>query len=121
MYEIKIKTDFSAAHNLRNYEGKCEKLHGHNWIVEAVFRYDSLNDAGMAVDFKIAKSVVKNAIELFDHSYLNEIEFFKKTNPTSENIAKFVYDNVKKKNKNIYSVAVWESEDSCATYKERSV
>lgn len=118
MFEIKVKADFSAAHNLRNYEGKCEKLHGHNWIIEGVFRYEKLDKDGLAVDFKIAKAALKDAIEIFDHSYLNELEFFKKINPTSENIAKFIYDDLKKSMKSIYSVAVWENEKSCAVYFE---
>ncbi len=118
MFEIKVKGDFSAAHNLRNYEGKCEKLHGHNWAVEAVFRYKNLDKDGLAVDFRTAKSALKDVTERLDHSYLNELVFFKKTNPTSENIAKFIYDNLKKGVKNIYSVAVWENERSCAVYME---
>ena len=118
MFEIKVRSDFSAAHNLRNYEGKCEKLHGHNWIVAATFRYEKLDENGLAVDFRIAKAALKDAIEELDHSYLNEIGFFKKTNPTSENIAKFIFDVVKKKIKDIYSVAVWENERSCAVYSE---
>lgn len=118
MYEIKVKTDFSAAHNLKFYEGKCENLHGHNWIVEAVFRYKALDKAGMAVDFKIARSVLEDAVESLDHSYLNKDKFFKKTNPTSENIAKYIYGKVKNKMKSVYSVAIWENERSCAIYYE---
>ena len=118
MFEIKVKADFSAAHNLRNYHGKCENLHGHNWIVEAVFRYKKLDKDGLAVDFKIAKETLKAAIESLDHSYLNELRFFKDTNPTSENIAKFIYDSVKKDMGSIYSIAVWENDKSCALYME---
>ena len=118
MFEIKVRSDFSAAHNLRNYEGKCERLHGHNWIVEAVFRYEKLDKNGLAVDFKIAKAALKDTVESLDHSYLNELGPFKKTNPTSENIAKFLYGGMKKKMKSIYSVAVWENEKSCAVYYE---
>ena len=118
MFEIKVKSDFSAAHNLRNYEGKCERLHGHNWIVEASFKYPSLDDNGLAVDFKIAKAALKDSIEDLDHSYLNESGPFKAINPTSENIARFIFDSIKKKIKNIHSVAVWENEKSCAVYYE---
>ena len=118
MFEIKVKADFSAAHNLRNYEGKCEKLHGHNWIVEASFRYAKLDENGLAVDFRIAKAALKDAIEELDHSYLNELRSFKKTNPTSENIAKFIFEGIKEKIKGIHSVAVWENERSCAVYSE---
>ena len=118
MYEIKVKSSFSAAHNLRNYDGKCERLHGHNWIVEAVFRYRQLDDNGLAVDFKIAKAALKDAFESLDHAYLNELPHFRKTNPTSENMAKFIYDSVKKKMKSVHSIAVWENEQSSAIYTE---
>ena len=69
MYEIKVKSSFSAAHNLRNYRGKCENLHGHNWNIEAIFAYRSLGKDGMAVDFKEAKGLLKSVLERFDHSY----------------------------------------------------
>jgi 6-pyruvoyltetrahydropterin/6-carboxytetrahydropterin synthase len=117
MFEIKVQSSFSAAHNLRNYRGKCENLHGHNWKVEAVFAYDSLDKDGMAVDFKEAKAQLKTVLAQFDHSYLNESGFFKNANPTSENMAKFIYDELKKNNGNIYSVSVWENDSSCATYR----
>ena len=117
MYEIKIESGFSAAHNLRNYRGKCENLHGHNWRVEAVFSYKSLDKDGLAVDFKDAKAVLKGVLEKLDHSYLNELDYFKKANPTSENMAKFIYDGIKKKDKDISSVSVWENDTSCATYR----
>lgn len=118
MYEIKVKTEFSAAHNLKNYKGKCEKLHGHNWVVEAVFAYGSLKADGMAIDFRIAKRLVKKATEKFDHSYLNKVGALKGVNPTSENVARFIYDSVKKKNSHIRSVSVWENDRSCAVYSE---
>ena len=118
MYKIKVKTDFSAAHNLKDYHGKCERLHGHNWIVEALFVYQTLGNDGMAIDFKEAKKLLNDAIEKLDHAYLNEIAALKGINPTSENIAKFIYDNVKRNNKNLKSISVWENADSCATYSE---
>ena len=118
MYEIKVKTDFSAAHNLKNYHGKCERLHGHNWLVEVIFGYKSLAKDGMAVDFKIAKAALEEAVRDLDHAYLNELKSLKDINPTSENIAKFIFDRVKKKNRNVKSTAVWENEGSCAVYSE---
>lgn len=118
MFEIKVKGNFSAAHNLRNYKGRCERLHGHNWVVEAVFRYKALGENGLAIDFKLAKNALGSSMEELDHSYLNELAFFKKVNPTSENIAKFLYDGIKKEINNISSVSVWENENSCATYAE---
>ncbi len=117
MYEIKVRSSFSAAHNLRNYRGKCENLHGHNWNIEAVFAYKLLGKDGMAVDFKEARSLLKSVLEKFDHSYLNEKSAFKSLNPTSENMARLIYDGIKKANKRIYSVSVWENESSCATYR----
>jgi len=117
MYEIKVQSVFSAAHNLRNYRGKCENLHGHNWKVEAIFAYETLDKDGIAVDFKKAKAGLKKVIEEFDHLYLNDTGIFKSINPTSENMAKLIYDNLKKSNKHIYSVSVWENENSCATYR----
>jgi 6-pyruvoyltetrahydropterin/6-carboxytetrahydropterin synthase len=116
MYEIKVKANFSSAHNLRNYKGKCERLHGHNWAIEAVFRYKKLDKDGMAVDFKDAKAMLKRALEEMDHSYLNELKDFKAVNPTSENIAKSIYDRVKKESITIKSISVWENDTSCATY-----
>ena len=118
MYEIKVKSNFSAAHNLRNYRGKCENLHGHNWNIEAVFKYKTLEADGMAVDFKEAKCVLEAVLKKFDHSYLNDTGAFKKLNPTSENMAKLIFDGIRKSNRHISSVSVWENENSCATYKE---
>lgn len=117
MYEIKVKANFSSAHNLRNYRGKCEHLHGHNWVVEAVFAYDTLDKDGMAIDFKDAKAMLKDVIEQFDHSYLNELADFKDSNPTSENIARIIFDKIKASCPEIASIAVWENEGSCATYR----
>src|SRR3989338_7004910 len=97
MYEIRVKAAFSAAHNLKNYRGKCERLHGHNWAVEAVFAYSVLDKSGMAVDFRIAKKALRDVAERLDHAYLNDLKLLKRINPTSENIAKFIYDSVKKR------------------------
>lgn len=119
MYEIKVTSNFSAAHNLRNYRGKCERLHGHNWAVEAAFRYRALGPEGMAIDFRQAKALLKSAIEGLDHSYLNDLAAFKRPNPTSENVAKYIYDTIKARNGNIASVSVWENENSCAVYSKR--
>lgn len=118
MYEIKVKSYFSAAHNLKDYKGKCERLHGHNWVIEAVFACATLDRIGMAMDFKDAKALVAGAIEKLDHSYLNEVAALKEINPTSENIAKFIFDEIKGRNKNIKLVSVWENDTSCATYSE---
>ncbi len=120
MFEISVVLDFSAAHNLRNYKGKCEKLHGHNWQVEAVFGAQKLDSSEMVMDFKQARKLLQQVLKYFDHCYINDTEYFKKFNPTSENIAKFIFDSLAKKVKKqkceILRVSVWETTRSKATY-----
>lgn len=122
MYEILIKSDFSGAHNLRGYKGKCEGLHGHNWKVEVRFEKDTLDKIGIAADFKVLKSHLKNVLRKLDHAYLNKIDAFRKKNPSAENIAKYIFEglksSVKKKGLFVKSVSIWESDTSCATYYE---
>ncbi len=124
MYEILIKGDFSSAHNLVGYKGKCEALHGHSWKVEAMFEKEALNEIGISVDFTLLKAKLKIILKKLDHTYLNKIDVFKKQNPSAENIAKFIYaglkTSVKEKGLFLKSVSVWESETACATYFEKS-
>ena len=119
MYLIKVESSFSAAHNLNDYHGTCERLHGHNWRVEAVFAYRMLEKSGKAIDFTKAKAQLKAALADFDHAYLNKVKALKGVNPTSENIARFIYGRIKKLNHHIDSVSVWENEGSCATYSKK--
>jgi 6-pyruvoyltetrahydropterin/6-carboxytetrahydropterin synthase len=116
MFNVRVEGNFSSAHNLRAYKGKCESLHGHNWRVEAVVSGRGLDKAGMLIDFKILKKRLNACLEKLDHAYLNEIPYFEKVNPTSENIAKYIYDALRRRIKNIKSVTVWENSASCATY-----
>lgn len=122
MYEISVVMSFSAAHNLRDYKGKCEKLHGHNWQVEAVFGSQILDKSGMVVDFQVVKKMLREVLRYFDHCYVNDTEYFKKINPTSENIARFVFDalgrKMKRKKYGLLRVSVWETPGSRATYYE---
>jgi 6-pyruvoyltetrahydropterin/6-carboxytetrahydropterin synthase len=118
MYRIKVKASFSSAHNLRGYKGKCEDLHGHNWKVEADIESYDLDKIGMIVDFSVLKKKLRKILEKLDHKYLNNIPYFKKINPTSENIAKYIYNRLKDAKVNPASVTVWESDTSCATYSE---
>lgn len=117
MYSVKIEGSFSSAHNLREYRGKCEELHGHNWKVEVVARSLKLNKAGMVRDFHEFKSKLNSILDGLDHKYLNKISYFKKSNPTSEIIARFIYGKLEKKIPQIKSVTVWESPSSSATYE----
>ena len=122
MYELMIETDFSAAHQLRGYKGKCEDLHGHNWKVQIIVSSDKLNDIGIVVDFNELKEMSREVISQLDHSFLNDIFPFTEINPSSENIARWIYDSIRKKvqNKNctVSSVTVWENDSASATYYE---
>jgi 6-pyruvoyltetrahydropterin/6-carboxytetrahydropterin synthase len=119
MYEVVVKSNFSSAHKLREYKGKCENLHGHNWLVEAAVSSKTLNKNGLLVDFRILKNRLKDILDELDHTNLNELPNFKKKNPTSENIAKFIFDRLKKDGISPQRVSVWESDTSCATYLAR--
>ncbi len=124
MFEISVVGHFSSAHFLRGYRGKCENLHGHNWKVEAVFCGRKLNTIGILLDFVAAREMVRDVIAGLDHVNLNEIGFFKTHNPSSENIAFYIYRNLKKRVKkfkqaSIARVKIWEQAGSCAVYDEK--
>jgi len=130
MFSLKVEGAFSSAHNLRGYKGKCEDLHGHNWRVEITVKSGELDDLGMVLDFKYLKNKLNVVLEELDHKYLNEIPYFsatnrggsasggKKVNPTSENIAKYIYNKLKTRIPLLNCVTVWENSTSCATYEE---
>lgn len=118
MYNVKVEANFSSAHNLRGYKGKCEELHGHNWKIEVVASKDKLDKTGMALDFRYLKTKLNYVVEKLDHKYLNNLRYFKKVNPTSENIAKYIYDSIKPQVLSLKSVTVWENNTSSATYEE---
>ena len=117
MFSVKVEVSFSAAHNLKGYKGKCEELHGHNWKVEVLVTKDKLDKIGLVLDFKYLKMKLSKVLEKLDHKYLNKIAYFKKVNPTSENIAKYIYNEVSRGLK-VKSVTVWENATCSATYEE---
>ncbi|MCX8093672.1 MAG: 6-carboxytetrahydropterin synthase QueD [Candidatus Goldbacteria bacterium] len=122
MYELKIRDNFSAAHNLRNYKGKCEHIHGHNYLVTVTFVSKKIDKNGLVIDFSILKNILKKVIDKIDHKYLNEdIIFFKKNNPSAENIAKYIFLELKKavKKPKLKSVCIHETEDSMVIYSEK--
>jgi len=118
MFIIKVESSFSAAHNLRGYKGKCESLHGHNWKVEVAVKSGGLNETGMVVDFHVVKAALNKTLGIFDHAYLNKIPCFKKINPTSENIARYIYSSLKPHLRGLSSVTVWENSTCSAVYYE---
>jgi 6-pyruvoyltetrahydropterin/6-carboxytetrahydropterin synthase len=122
MYELMVEDSFSAAHQLRNYKGKCETLHGHNWRVQVVVRAEELNEIGLAIDFAEMKQVLKSLLSRLDHTCLNQLPMFARDNPSSENIARWLYKEllispVSAKVK-LHLVRVWESDTACAAYSE---
>jgi len=122
VYDLMIESQFSSAHQLRGYKGKCENLHGHNWRVQVTVSSDKLDDIGIVIDFHELKEITSEVISSLDHSFLNEVFPFTEINPSSENIAKWIYESIKKKldqdQCNISSVTVWENETASATYYE---
>ncbi len=96
-YELMIETDFAAAHSLRGYPGDCARLHGHNWRVELYVACEALDDIGLAVDYKILKRELKAALADWDHYNLNEVPPFDSINPSSENVARVLYEYMAKR------------------------
>ena len=97
IFEVYVKTHFSAAHSLIGYEGDCSRTHGHNWIIEVYVRCKELDEIGIGIDFRVIKQAVKEVIKGIDHFNLNELPAFQHVNPTSENIAKFLFKEIGKK------------------------
>jgi len=123
MYEVFVDETFAAAHNLRNYKGKCENLHGHNYKIRVTLAGPELDATGLLYDFVHLKQVIQGVIRSLDHQYLNELKPFDVLNPSAENVAKFIYDQAAKQLHStpngaaISSITVWETDTSAATYR----
>jgi 6-pyruvoyltetrahydropterin/6-carboxytetrahydropterin synthase len=118
-YVIAVEDTFSAAHRLREYEGRCARIHGHNWKVRAFVESTGVNAAGMVLDFNILKTLLKDILEEFDHQNLNDIPVLKGMNPTAENIARTIFDRLAEKlPPGVLSrrIEVWESERHMVSY-----
>ena len=130
MYEVRVTADFAAAHFLRDYNGKCENLHGHNYKVYAHVRGELLNEGGMLLDFTKLKGALRNVIGQLDHTNLNDMEYFNQ-NPSAERIATYIYENIVellkqegedvswhegKKNAYLWAIDVFETDTSRARY-----
>jgi 6-pyruvoyltetrahydropterin/6-carboxytetrahydropterin synthase len=124
MYEVSVKSSFSAAHHLRGYQGKCETVHGHNWEVEAVVEGENLDACGLLIDFRTLKQRLNALLDEMDHSDLNEIENFRLGNPTSEHIARYIYERLSPEldgeHYHVARVSVAETPGSIATYRART-
>ena len=123
MYEVKVLSEFSASHRLRDYGGKCEQIHGHNWKVEIIYSGNKLDNIGLVIDFKILKDKLNKVLDELDHSDLNNLDYFKKFNPSSENIAYFIFMQLSRDPElldkaRLQRVNVWENDTSCASYYE---
>jgi 6-pyruvoyltetrahydropterin/6-carboxytetrahydropterin synthase len=125
MYEVTVEDSFAAGHYLRDYKGKCENPHGHNYKVRVTLTGPTLDKAGLLLDFKDLKEVMKHVIDRLDHQMLNEIEPFTALNPSAENLAKYFYDQTNGRLKSITSgrvavkdVTIWETDTTSARYSE---
>lgn len=123
MYELTVIVEFEAAHRIVDYPGKCNRLHGHNWSVEVTVKGKNLNELGMLIDFKELKIEVNKTIDKLDHFYLNELDSFVEDNPTAENIAKYIYEQVETSplfvnDIKVKMIKVWESPKSAVTYSK---
>ena len=122
MYELEITKHFSGAHSLTGYPGDCRKLHGHNWQVTVYLQATELDEIGIALDFKILKKELNEVIDRFDHAYLNDLPEFAQCNPTSENLARIIYQELSKRLNDerikVTRISVEESAGSRASYFE---
>ncbi|MCD6186510.1 MAG: 6-carboxytetrahydropterin synthase QueD [Deltaproteobacteria bacterium] len=123
MFELKVITHFAAAHQLKMVAAQCENLHGHNWKIEVCVAGDALNNAGVLIDFGELKQYISQIIDTLDHKFLNELEYFKNVNPSSENIAQYIANKlqalISPSGVKVARVTAWESDDACATFEFR--
>lgn len=121
MFEISVEETFAAGHALRDYHGKCEKVHGHNYKVLVTVEGERLDSAGLLVDFVEVKRLLRAVIERLDHEFLNDVPPFDVLNPSAENMAKYFYDEISQalppSPARISSVKIWETDTSTATYR----
>ena len=118
MYELSVEDTFDSAHCLSDYDGACSNLHGHTYRTVIRFRFKELGSGGMALDFAYAKHVIRGVLSMMDHKYINDIESFKDTIPSAENISSFIFYQVKMQIPEVHSVSVWETPTNCATFFE---
>ena len=118
MYELKIKSHFDAAHQLKDYQGKCSQLHGHRWDVEVCVSGTELLQGNLLLDFSVLKKVLNTVLDRFDHHFLNEV--LENDNPTAELLSMQIYSMLAESGTYVDYVRVWESPDCSATYYEET-
>jgi len=125
MFEVTVDDTFAAGHYLRNYKGKCENPHGHNYKIRVTLAGAELDKAGLLLDFKDLREVMKHVIDRLDHQMINDIEPFTVINPSAENLAKYFYDESNTRLKSVTNgrvrvkkVTVYETDTTTATYSE---
>jgi 6-pyruvoyltetrahydropterin/6-carboxytetrahydropterin synthase len=125
MYEVTVEDTFSSGHYLRNYQGKCEKPHGHNYRVRVTLSGEELDHAGLLLDFKDLKEVLRPVVNYLDHQMMNDLEPFTVLNPSAENIAKYFFDKTNEHLKGISNgrvrvkdITIWETDTTTARYSE---
>ena len=122
MYEIRTEASFSAAHHLRDYAGPCENVHGHNWLVRATVRCRELNEMGIGIDFRTLKAALSAILAELDHTYLNQVLGETGLNPSSENIARYVFGKLQQavegEQCTVGRIEVFETPGNSAAYFE---
>jgi 6-pyruvoyltetrahydropterin/6-carboxytetrahydropterin synthase len=125
MFEVTVEAGFSSGHYLRNYKGKCENPHGHNYKVQVTLAGAELDSAGLLLDFKLLKNLLRPVIDRIDHQMLNDLEPFTELNPSAENLAKYFYDltsqqlaDLTQGRVRVKHVTIWETDTCTATYYE---
>ena len=119
MFRAKVMDGFSAAHRLREYQGDCERLHGHNYRVEVAVASQQLDSTGIVMDFRDLKQMLKRVLEGLDHQYLNDLEPFARVNPSAENIARHIFNALSQEITSpviLEEVTVWENDSCCVTF-----
>jgi 6-pyruvoyltetrahydropterin/6-carboxytetrahydropterin synthase len=125
MFEVSVEETFAAGHALRNYRGKCENVHGHNYRVRVVIEGEQLDEAGLLVDFTEVKRILRGIIDRLDHTFLNDVPPFDELNPSAENMARYFYQEIGRDLKGgarpspvrVAEVKIWETDTATATYR----
>lgn len=126
MFIVSVQAHYDSAHFLRNYHGKCERMHGHRYVVEMALTANDLDEAGIAFDFVIVKKQLRDLAERLDHENLNELPPFDKLEPSAENQARYFYEEMKRllpgeMGDAVLYVKVWETPTQFALYSEKQL